>query len=169
MPLPKKCQVCPFSEWRDSEPQGYFCFHPAFTSNRYIGDGDQKPARIQEVVGARAPDWCPKENPLHKKPPAWVRGEDGEFRCSHCGERRVLMRLLGGTRDEAIDPCIAPIVKALNDGGILTAATCCGHGSEMGDIWLDDGRVLALFSDWDSYYAVYQLAVERGLVKPRQY
>lgn len=68
MPLPEKCGHCPFSEWRDSEPQGYFCFHPAFTSNRHIGDGDQEPARIRAAVGARAPDWCPKENPMAKNP-----------------------------------------------------------------------------------------------------
>lgn len=104
-----------------------------------------------------------------EKPLAWEEGEDGKLRCSCCGERPVLMRFPGGTRDHAIDPCIAPIVKALNDGAVPTVATCCGHGSEMGNIWLDDGRVLALFSDWFTYYAVYNLAVERGLVKPRQY
>ena len=106
---------------------------------------------------------------MGEKPRAWTEGADGKLCCSHCGECPVLMRFPGGTRDHGIDPCIASIVKALNDGGILTKATCCGHGSEMGNIWLDDGRVLALFSDWDTYHAVYHLAVERGLVKPRQY
>ena len=27
------------------------------------------------------------------------------------------------------DPCIAPIVKALNAGGLPTVASCCGHGN----------------------------------------
>lgn len=41
-----------------------------------------------------------------------------------------------------IDACIAPIVKALNDAGILTAASCCGHGSGTGSIVLHDGLEL---------------------------
>lgn len=27
-----------------------------------------------------------------------------------------------------VDSCIAPIVAALNDGGIPTVGSCCGHG-----------------------------------------
>ena len=104
-----------------------------------------------------------------KGPPAWIEGGDGKFRCSHCGKERILMRLPGGTRDEAIDPCLAPIVKALNDGGILTAASCCGHGGGMGDIWLDDGRVLAVFDDWDAYKAMWDMAEAQGLNEPRQF
>lgn len=41
-----------------------------------------------------------------------------------------------------IDACIAPIIQALNDAGILTAASCCGHGKADGEIWLQDGRKL---------------------------
>ena len=104
-----------------------------------------------------------------EKPLAWVQGKDGKSRCSHCGEQRVLMRFPGGTRDQAIDPCLVPLVKALNDAGILTAATCCHHGAGMGNIWLEDGRVLAVFPDWDAYKAVWDMAVERGLVEPRQF
>ena len=43
-----------------------------------------------------------------------------------------------------IDKCIAPIVRALNDGGIRTNACCCGHGGE-GRIDLYDGRILKIF------------------------
>ncbi len=42
------------------------------------------------------------------------------------------------------DPCLAPIVKALNDGGVRTVASCCGHGATLGSIALADGRVLAI-------------------------
>lgn len=38
------------------------------------------------------------------------------------------------------DPCIAPIVKALNDAGLPTVASCCGHGHRPGVISLADGR-----------------------------
>lgn len=41
-----------------------------------------------------------------------------------------------------VDLCIAPIVQALNDAGILTAGCCCGHGKSEGSILLQDGREL---------------------------
>lgn len=40
------------------------------------------------------------------------------------------------------DRCIAPIVEALNAGGVLTAGSCCGHGRAAGEIPLQDGRWL---------------------------
>jgi hypothetical protein len=43
-----------------------------------------------------------------------------------------------------IDACIAPIVDALNKGGVLTAACCCGHGKMDGNIHLQDGRILTI-------------------------
>ncbi len=46
--------------------------------------------------------------------------------------------------DKAVDSCIAPIVKALNDAGIYTASCCCGHGVADGNIILQDGRVLII-------------------------
>ena len=46
-----------------------------------------------------------------------------------------------------IDECIAPIVKALNDAGIDTVASCCGHGKGDGRIDLLDGRVLLVIGE----------------------
>jgi len=43
-----------------------------------------------------------------------------------------------------IDRCIAPIVKALQEGGIDMRASCCGHGKTDGKINLQDGRVLVI-------------------------
>lgn len=43
-----------------------------------------------------------------------------------------------------IDACIAPIVKALNEGGVATVASCCGHGKTPGRIDLEDGRILVM-------------------------
>lgn len=43
-----------------------------------------------------------------------------------------------------IDRCIAPLVMALNEAGIITIASCCGHGREPGRIDLLDGRVLRI-------------------------
>lgn len=41
-----------------------------------------------------------------------------------------------------IDSCIAPIVKALDAGGIYMLGSCCGHGKQEGEILLADGRIL---------------------------
>ena len=43
-----------------------------------------------------------------------------------------------------IDKCIAPIVKALQEGGIDMRGSCCGHGKGDGEILLQDGRVLII-------------------------
>jgi len=43
-----------------------------------------------------------------------------------------------------IDACIAPIVDALNKGGVLTDSCCCRHGKANGEIHLQDGRVLTI-------------------------
>jgi len=45
---------------------------------------------------------------------------------------------------KGIDNCIAPIVKALNDAGIYTVQSCCGHGKADGVIHLHDGRMLII-------------------------
>lgn len=46
-----------------------------------------------------------------------------------------------------IDACIAPIVRALNEAGIRTDASCCGHGKTDGYIVLHDGRELVIRSN----------------------
>lgn len=43
-----------------------------------------------------------------------------------------------------IDACIAPIVRALNEAGIRTDDSCCGHGEVEGYISLHDGRVIRI-------------------------
>ena len=43
-----------------------------------------------------------------------------------------------------IDACIYSIVKALNDAGITTTESCCGHGKQSGIIFLADGRELTI-------------------------
>ncbi len=56
-------------------------------------------------------------------------------------------------RDKPIDACIAPLVAALQNGGIDMRGSCCGHGKGDGDIYLQDGRVLVVKSDGDRYQA----------------
>lgn len=43
-----------------------------------------------------------------------------------------------------VDSCIADLVQALNDAGLYTGGSCCGHGKHAGTISLHDGRVLEL-------------------------
>ena len=45
-----------------------------------------------------------------------------------------------------IDACIAPLVEALQNGGINMRGSCCGHGKGPGEIVLDDGRTLRIES-----------------------
>lgn len=52
------------------------------------------------------------------------------------------------------DPCLVPLVKALNDGGLRTVASCCGHGRFDGWISLEDGRMLGLFASLDRAHQV---------------
>jgi hypothetical protein len=48
----------------------------------------------------------------------------------------------GKIRD--IDFCISDIVKALNDAGLSTIASCCGHSKIDAIICLTDGRRLVI-------------------------
>jgi len=50
-----------------------------------------------------------------------------------------------------IDHCIAPIVKALQKGGIDMRASCCGHGKRRGRIELQDGRTLIIDNKSDAH------------------
>lgn len=43
-----------------------------------------------------------------------------------------------------IDKCIAPLVRALQKGGIDMRGSCCGHSKVDGHIHLQDGRVLII-------------------------
>lgn len=50
-----------------------------------------------------------------------------------------------------IDSCIAPIVKALQEGGIDMRGSCCGHGRWLGDIHLQDGRAILIINNEDYF------------------
>ena len=53
-----------------------------------------------------------------------------------------------------VDSCIAPIVAALNAGGVPTIASCCGHGKRPGNIILGDGRELIIAPDFATSRAI---------------
>lgn len=58
---------------------------------------------------------------------------------SHTGRQRRATK--------PVDRCIAPIVSALNRGGLITVSSCCGHGRGPGRISLADGRELYIAPD----------------------
>jgi len=60
----------------------------------------------------------------------------GTYKC------QVPMAIKGRRQD--IDICIADLVAALNAANITTAASCCGHGHLLGNILLDDGRMITV-------------------------
>lgn len=62
--------------------------------------------------------------------------------CRPCGtyECQVPMPLRGRRQD--VDVCVADIVAALNAAGVVTMASCCGHGEQDGSVALEDGREL---------------------------
>lgn len=43
-----------------------------------------------------------------------------------------------------VDACIAPLVQAMNDNGMETVSSCCGHGNRPGEIILADNRSVIL-------------------------
>lgn len=61
---------------------------------------------------------------------------------SHTGEAR--QKLVD------VDACIAPLVQALNDVGMTTASSCCGHGKRPSNIVLADGREIVICPDYET-------------------
>lgn len=58
--------------------------------------------------------------------------------------RRPLSDPFGPHLNYSIDRCIAPMVAALNRGGVTTVASCCGHYERPGWIVLGHGRALVI-------------------------
>ncbi len=49
-----------------------------------------------------------------------------------------------------VDSCVAPIVRALNDAGIITIASCCGHGKRPANVALADGREIFIVPNFET-------------------
>jgi len=86
---------------------------------------------LEEYIQPIAPQCWKKGHPIMCK---WGEFEELELEIpadmSHTGESYI--------KRVKIDKCIAPIVKALNDAGIKTRASCCGHGLRNPKIVLFD-------------------------------
>jgi len=60
------------------------------------------------------------------------------------------------------DPCLVPLIRALNDGGVRTIASCCGHGTVEGWIALADGRQLGIFATLNQFRKMQGLGPVEG-------
>lgn len=67
--------------------------------------------------------------------------------CDHAPNREAAMTIIGP--GVWCDPCLVPLVAALNAGGVSTVASCCGHGTHYSTIGLTDGRWLMVLPDTD--------------------
>lgn len=83
--------------------------------------------------------------------------------CNHSPDREAAMIIIPGYegtperkfRDGVwCDPCLVPIIKALNDGGLPTISSCCGHGSYVSSIALADGRWVLVLPDMETFQAM---------------
>lgn len=52
--------------------------------------------------------------------------------------------------NSGIDECIKPLLKALNQCGMETVASCCGHGNTNGNIALKDGREIIIAPNFET-------------------
>jgi hypothetical protein len=76
--------------------------------------------------------------------------------CDHYPREAAMVTLARdeqGTATVWCDPCIAPIINALNEAGLATAASCCGHNGHGSDgeqtdapgwVMLRDGRTFLI-------------------------
>ena len=66
--------------------------------------------------------------------------------CDHGITRttKVKNKLNGSIYSASIDSCIAPIISTLQKIGVITVASCCGHGKWHGHILLLDGRLIVI-------------------------
>lgn len=96
-----------------------------------------------------------------------------------CEQGTTAHVVVNGNEVVDVDACIAPIVRILNDAGIGTVASCCGHGHRPGNIALADGRELIIARSYEEarvvdratpdihgappHAGIDPLALERGL------
>lgn len=55
-----------------------------------------------------------------------------------------------GHKNIQVDGCISGILRALNNEGVSTLASCCGHGNSPGSIVLQDGRELIIAPNYQT-------------------
>ena len=82
--------------------------------------------------------------------------------CKHGDYSLVDVRYEKGGKlfTQKIDACIAPTIKALQDSGVITESSCCGHGKWDGFILMGDGSTMELHADKGYYRSVHNERAE---------
>lgn len=65
--------------------------------------------------------------------------------CKQGTEKQI--KLTDG-RIKSCDECIQPLVQVLNNYGLQTTSSCCGHGKQIPTISLADGREIMFAQNW---------------------
>lgn len=52
-----------------------------------------------------------------------------------------------GIQTVSVDACIQTLVQAINNAGIQTLNSCCGHGQQPGWVAFEDGRHILIAKD----------------------
>ena len=66
--------------------------------------------------------------------------DDNSRPCKKCGK-------IPG--NGGLDPCLMPLIAALNAAGLKTGASCCGHGYRPANIALEDDREIFIARSWE--------------------
>lgn len=80
--------------------------------------------------------------------------------CNHENREAAMVVIDPGTPERHgrdgiwCDPCLEPLIRALNTAGMATAASCCGHGKHPGWVMLTDGRDIVIYPDHMANLAV---------------
>ena len=63
--------------------------------------------------------------------------------CEYGTEVQMPVRVLPSKeiKVKGVDACLAPLVKFLNDNGVQTWGSCCGHGKNRGSISIDESSI----------------------------
>jgi len=69
----------------------------------------------------------------------------------------IIMRDGSGKPTVWCDPCLEPLIRALNENGLPTIASCCGHDNQPGRVTLRDGTDLIVtdFTTASSFFERY--------------
>ena len=87
--------------------------------------------------------------------------------CEHESRERAMVTVGHTDTGKAIfcDPCIAPLVSSLNQAGLATTSSCCGHDHNPAWVTLADDRVVMILG-WDDAHMVADLLHARDGCKP---
>ncbi len=66
------------------------------------------------------------------------------------GDKTACDNLKCNEINSGIDECIKPLIDALNQCGLKTVASCCGHRNTLGNIALADGREIMIAPDFET-------------------